>query len=60
MRFVSVPTTHAPPERARRRPAQAGGEPPRGPAPSREEPPVGRRPNPFLVALLRALSAWHA
>jgi hypothetical protein len=60
MRIAIEPTTHPPTERARRRPARAGGEPPREPVPSRQTPPAGRRPEPFLVALLRALSAWHA
>jgi hypothetical protein len=57
---ATAPKTHPAPERARGRVPRAGVEPHREPAPSREEPPSDRRPNPFLVVLLRALSAWHA
>jgi hypothetical protein len=60
MSTISDPITHPLPTWARERPAPTGGELPRGPAPSHDEPPTGRRPIPFLVTLLRALSAWHA
>jgi hypothetical protein len=60
MSTASVPTTCPAPERTRGRAPRTGGEPPREAAPSREGRPADRRPSPFLVVLLRALSAWHA
>jgi hypothetical protein len=60
MSTLNDPIPYSPPGWARERPAPSGGEPPRGPDSADKEPPAGPRPDSFLVALLRALSAWCA
>jgi hypothetical protein len=58
MSLTSDARTDPPPELGR--PAPKNGDAGRGIVRRREGPPPARPPSPFLVALLRALSAWSA